>query len=182
MTLDHWKTRSSKEVYKNRWIHVREDIAEMPDGNTTLYSVVTSGQAVGVLPFIDNDHVVMVRQYRYVFKENHRWEMPTGKVQNGENLQDAALRELQEETGYTAARLQPISSFYSSKSFCHEICHLYLGYNLSEKASLPDDTEFLEVAVLPFRGVLDMVITSEIRDAMTVIAVLHAAMLRSVAP
>jgi ADP-ribose pyrophosphatase len=182
MTLEPWKTLSSREIYQNRWIHVREDIAEMPDGNTTIYGVVTSGRCVGVLPFIDHDHVVMVRQYRYVFKENHRWEMPTGAVHAGETLEEAAQREMQEEVGYSAARFQHVSSFYSSKSFCHEICHLYLGYDLTKAQGIPDETEFLEVAIMPFSEVLDMVIANEIREAMTVIAVLHAALLRRVAP
>ena len=61
-----WKTRSSQPIYKNPWIDVREDVAEMPDGRTTLYGVVTFGDCVGVVPFVDEDHVLLVRQYRYV--------------------------------------------------------------------------------------------------------------------
>ena len=61
----------------------------MPNGTTTIYGVVECGQCVGVLPFVDDDHVLMVRQYRYVFGEDHRWEMPTGGVHAGESLEDA---------------------------------------------------------------------------------------------
>ena len=60
-----WKTLSSREVYKNPWTRVREDLAEMPNGQTTIYGVIECGHCVGVLPFLDDDHVVMVRQYRY---------------------------------------------------------------------------------------------------------------------
>jgi ADP-ribose pyrophosphatase len=173
-----WKTQSSREVYRNKWIDVREDIAEMPNGRTTIYGVVTMSGAVGVLPFLDDGRVVMVRQYRYVQGETHRWEMPTGGIYPGEPLEEAARRELREEIGYTAGRLEHVSTFYTSKSVCDETAHIYLGYDLAPAAAVPDDTEFLEIAALPFGEVLDMVLRSEIRDSMTVIAVLHAARLR----
>jgi len=160
-------------------MRLREDIAEMPDGRTTVYGVVTFGQCVGVLPFVDENHVALVRQYRYVFGENQRWEMPTGGVKAGEPPEVAALRELREEVGYTAERLVPVSTYYTSKSICDETAHLYLGYDLTRAALPPDDTEFFEIAIFPFDEVLEMVVGSEIRDGMTVIAVLHAARLRA---
>jgi ADP-ribose pyrophosphatase len=174
-----WTTRTSREVYKNKWMHLREDIAELPDGRTTLYGVCTFGQCVGVLPFVDNDHVVLVRQYRYVQQENHRWEMPTGGIKPGEAPEIAAQRELGEEAGYLAGRLVPINVYYTSKSVCDETAYLYLGYDLTQQHLLPDDTEFFEVATFSFAEVLGMVQASEIRDGMTVIAVLHAALLRA---
>ena len=173
-----WKTLSTREVYKNPWIRVREDVAEMPNGKTTLYGVCEFGQCVGVLPFVDADRVWLVRQYRYPARENHRWEMPTGGVHAGETSEAAAQRELREEIGYHASELTWISSFYTSKSVCEETAHLYLGRDLVAAESIPDDTEFFEHAILPFDEVLNMVLTSEIRDAMTMLAVLHAARLR----
>jgi ADP-ribose pyrophosphatase len=157
---------------------VREDIAEMPNGQTTVYGVIECAEAVGVLPFTDENHVVMVRQYRYVFGEDHRWEMPTGGVKPGESRQEAARRELREEVGYDAVDLQPVSTYFSSKSIMHEVAHLFIGRDLVQMQAVPDETEFLEVAVFPFEQVLQMVIDNEIRDSMTVIAVLHAARLR----
>ena len=177
-----WKTLSSRAVYANKWTQLREDVAELPDGRTTVYGVVTFGQCVGVLPFLDDDRVLMVRQYRYVQGENHRWEMPTGGVNAGETPEAAAQRELQEEVGYCAGRLEWVSSYYTSKSVCDETAHLYLGYDLTPATLAPDETEFLEIAALPFSHVLDLVLCSEIRDGMTVIAVLHAARLRGWAP
>jgi ADP-ribose pyrophosphatase len=170
-----WKTLSSRSIYANKWTQLREDIAELPDGRTTVYGVVTFGACVGVLPFLDDDRVLMVRQYRYVQSENHRWEMPTGGVHPDEAPEAAAQRELREEVGYLAGRLEWVSSYYTSKSVCDETAHLYLGYDLAPAALAPDETEFLEVAALPFAEVLDLVLRSEIRDSMTVIAVLHAA-------
>ena len=172
-----WKTLSSRLVYQNPWTKVHEDIAEMPNGQTTLYGVVECPGAVGVLPFVDQDQVIMVRQYRYVFGEDHRWEMPTGGVHPGESLVEAAQRELREEIGYEARNLQQISTFFTSKSIVREVAHLFIGRELVQAQALPDETEFLEVAVFPFEQVLQMVVDSEIRDSMTVIAVLHAARL-----
>lgn len=170
-----WKTLSSRPVYKNPWASVREDIAEMPNGKTTIYGVIECGECVGVLPFMDDQHVVLVRQYRYVFDENSRWEMPTGGVKAGETLLEAAHRELREEIGYDAAQLEPISTYYTSKSVMHEIAHLYLGRDLAQIQALPDETEFLEIEAFPFDQVLQMVLKSEIRDSMTMLAVLCAA-------
>ena len=173
-----WKTLSSRLIYQNPWTKVREDIAEMPNGKTTIYGVIECGQCVGVLPFLDNDHVVMVRQYRYVFGEDHRWEMPTGGVKVNETIEAAARRELREEVGYDAAELHQVSIYFTSKSIVQEIGHLFIGRQLTKAQAVPDETEFLEVAVFPFQEVLQLVLDSEIRDSMTVITVLHAARLR----
>ena len=173
-----WKTIKTREIYKNKWMRLREDIAELPDGRTTIYGVCEFGECVGVLPFLDDQNVVMVRQYRYVHQENQRWEMPTGGIHPGETAEQAAQRELSEESGYHAGQLTWLSSYHTSKSICHETAHLFVGRQL-EKASAPrDETEFLEQAVMPFSEVLHLVETSEIRDSMTVIAVLYAARLR----
>ena len=111
-----WKTNSTRDIYQNNWMSLREDIAELPNGHTTIYGVCTFGQCVGVLPFIDDDTIILVRQYRYVQGENHRWEMPTGAMHVGESAEDAVQRELSEEAGYRASSLIPVSTFYTSKS------------------------------------------------------------------
>lgn len=149
----------------------------MPNGKQTVYGVIDTGNAVGVLPFVDDTHVLLVQQYRYVFDENNRWEMPTGGVKPNESLLKAAHRELHEETGYDASQLVHITTYYTSKSIMYEIAHLYIGRHLTQVQAKPDETEFLEVKTFPFEQVLQMVLNSEIRDSMTVIAVLHAARL-----
>lgn len=147
----------------------------MPNGKTTIYGVIECGDCVGVLPFWDDEHVVLVRQFRYIFNEDHRWEMPTGGVKLGESLEDAARRELREEVGYNALSLEPICTYFTSKSIVYEIAHLYIGRDLKQVYAVPDETEFLETGIFPFDQVFDMVLNSEIRDSMTVIAVFHAA-------
>jgi ADP-ribose pyrophosphatase len=174
-----WRTLSSRPIYANPWISLREDVAELPDGRTTIYGVVGAGECVGVLPFLDHERVLLLRQYRYVFGEAHRWEIPTGGVHIGETPEAAAQRELREEVGFGAGRLRWVSSFYTSKSIMHETAHLYLGYDLVAESLPADETEEFEVAAMPFDQALDLVVRGEIRDGMTVIAILHAARLRA---
>jgi hypothetical protein len=83
MTVPPWRTRSSRTIYQNPWLRLREDLVELPSGRTTVYGVVSTGSCVGVLPFLDPDTVVLVRQYRYV-AGRHTWEMPTGGAGPGE--------------------------------------------------------------------------------------------------
>ena len=169
-----WRTRSTRIAYRNPWIQVDEDQVELPDGRTTLYGVVRCGECVGVLPFLDAETVVLIRQYRYVARGVF-WEMPTGGVHAGEGLETAAQRELGEEIGYRAARLTPIVSYHTSKSVVDETAHLFYGEGLSPVTVRPDATEFIEVRPVPFADALRMVESGEIKDSMTVIAVLHAA-------
>jgi len=169
-----WRTLSTREAYRNPWIRVREDVAEMPDGRTTIYGVVECKPAVGVLPFLDPRTVVLVGQYRYVARDFY-WEIPTGGMAPGESEEAAAQRELAEEAGYEAARLTKLCAFHSSKSVMEEVCHIYAADGLHPVSRDGDDTEFIEARAFPFDEVLRMVERSEIRDAMTVVAVLHAA-------
>jgi ADP-ribose pyrophosphatase len=170
-----WRTLGSKPIYENPWMHLREDVAEMPDGRSTIYGVVTFGDCVGVVPFVDENHVLLVRQYRYVQGENHRWEIPTGGVHEGETLEQAAQRELAEEAGYHAARLVPLSSYYTSKCICDETAHLYVGEELTPADAVPDDTEFLQRRVFPFDQALRMALEGQIMDSMSVLGLLLAA-------
>lgn len=169
-----WRTLSTKSIYQNPWLSLREDLVEMPDGRTTLYGVVSCGRCVGVLPFLDPATVLLIRQYRYVARRV-TWEMPTGGVHAGESFEAAAQRELSEEVGYRAGRLTHLCTYHTSKSVMDETAHVFLGEGM-EKFLLPrDDTEFIEVRPFPFDEALRMVLSGEIVDGMTIIAVLRAA-------
>jgi ADP-ribose pyrophosphatase len=169
-----WRTLSTRQVYTNPWIRVREDVAELPDGRTTIYGVIELPPAIGVLPFLDERTVVLVGQYRYVARGFY-WEMPTGGMKAGESEHAAAQRELAEEAGYEAARLVKLCTIYTSKSVLDEVAHLYVAEELRSAARVGDKTEFIEVRAFPLDEVVRMVERSEIVDAMTVAAVLHAA-------
>ena len=175
-----WTTVSTRPIYTNPWIRVREDVAAMPDGRHTIYGVVEGKPAVGVLPFVDHDTVLLVGQYRYVF-ERFCWEIPTGAREPGEHELDAARRELAEETGYVARDFEKVCTFQSSKSFLWEIVDVYLATGAAPAANFhaPDSTEFIELRTFPFDEALRMVERSEIQDAISVVAILHAARRRT---
>ncbi len=174
-----WKTVSTRPIYQNRWLALREDLVELPNGRTTIYGVVSCGECVGVLPFLDNDTVLLVRQYRYV-AGRAMWEMPTGGVHAAESVEEAAQRELAEEIGYGAGRLTHVTTYHTSKSVMDETAYLFLGEEMAKLALPPDETEFIEIRPFPFREVLGMVLSGEIVDSMTIIAVLHTARIKRI--
>jgi ADP-ribose pyrophosphatase len=176
-----WRTLDSRPVYTNRWLSVREDLVEMPDARRTIYGVVTTGDCVGVLPFLDGGTVLLIRQYRYVARRV-TWEMPTGGVHAGESLEAAAQRELGEEIGYRAGRLRHVCTYHTSKSVMDETAHLFLAEGLVPAPTPADETEFIDVQPVAFAEALRMVLAGEILDSMTIIAVLHAARLRERPP
>jgi len=171
-----WTTERSRLVYATPWLAVREDQARMPDGRPTTYSVVDCGECVGILPFTDPDTVLLVRQYRYV-AGRVTWEMPTGGVHRGEDLEAAARRELAEEAGVRAATLEPLGAYHTSKSVMDETAHLYVARGLSPSREVGgDETEFIRAERVPFRQALDWVLSGKIVDGMTIIAVLRVAL------
>lgn len=173
-----WRRLTSRPVYENRWIRVREDQVELPDGRTTIYGIVHCGPCVGVLPFLDRDTVVLVGQYRYVAGRFY-WEMPTGGMKPGESEEAAVQRELAEEAGYRAGRLRKLCAYHTSKSVVDETANLYLAEGLRPVEHRADSTEFIEVRTFPFDEVVRMVERDEIKDSMTIVAVLRAARLQA---
>lgn len=171
-----WEALSTRPIYRSPWLSLREDIVELPNGQTTVYSVVTCGECVGILPFADESTVLLVQQYRYV-AGRVTWEMPTGGVHQGESLEGAVLRELLEETGHRADRLSYLCTYHTSKSVMDETAHLFVGHGLApaQGRAAGDDTEFIDVHAVPFVRLLEMVLAGEITDSMTIIAALRVA-------
>jgi ADP-ribose pyrophosphatase len=171
-----WKAVESRLIYRSPWLSLREDIVEMPNGETTLYGVVTCGNCVGVLPFVDDSTVLLVQQYRYV-AGRVTWEMPTGGVHGTESLEEAVARELAEETGYRADRLSYLCAYDTSKSVMDETAHLFVANGLTslDERSAGDATEFIDVQAFSFEQLLEMVTSGEITDSMTIIAALRVA-------
>jgi len=167
-----WKKISSKEIYKNQWIRLREDQVIAPSGIPGIYGVVEAKPAIGVIPLTEDLQTYLVGQYRYTL-DVYSWEIPEGGGVEDEDTLVGAKRELLEETGLTANKWTFLETMYTSNSFTNEIAYLYLAEELSEGKSDPDHTEELQIKKLPFLDAWQMVLNGDIKDAMAIIGILR---------
>ncbi len=171
MTTNPWKTTSTKIVYSNPWITIREDAVINPAGNPGIYGVVESRIATGVIALTPNNEIYLVGQYRYP-TEMYSWEIPEGGAEEGEDPLTAIQRELREEAGIVAENwLRLGGEFHLSNCHSSEKAFLYLARELSIVASDPEETEVLKVKKIPLAEGLRMVEDGTIVDAMTIIAI-----------
>ena len=145
----------------------------MPSGNSATREIVEDSHAVCIVPVDEDGNVVLVRQYRKPAEEA-LLEVPAGGVEEGEVSEDAVLRELQEEIGYTAGKLQHLSSYWVAPGWATEFMHAYLATGLSASKLQSDEDENIEVVRLPFDEAVAMFKTGEINDGKTIAALLLA--------
>jgi 8-oxo-dGTP pyrophosphatase MutT (NUDIX family) len=166
-----WHKLSSRVVYDNPWINVREDAVIRPDGNQGIYGVVHfKNIAVGILP-IDNEYIYLVGQYRYTLNA-YSWEIPEGGCPETEDTLDAAKRELEEETGLRASIWEKLGEAYLSNSVSDEKAVWYLATDLSHGTFNPEGSEQLALRRILFEDALQMVLNGEITDALSMLAIL----------
>ena len=167
------RTIGTKRIYEGNIINVRVDTVRMPSGRDATREIVEHSHAVCIVP-IDNDgNVVLVRQYRKP-AEDALLEVPAGGVEDGEISEEAVLRELQEEIGYTADHLEHLSSFWVAPGWATEYMHAYLATGLRESRLDGDEDENIEVVRLRFDEAVSMLKTGEINDGKTIAALLLA--------
>ena len=178
-TVSPWKTKSTRVVYENPWIKVREDEVVQPDGRPGIYGVVHfKNTAIGVLPIDEEGKICLVGQYRYAL-ESYSWEIPEGGCSQGETHLDAAKRELIEETGMVASNWTQLGSAHLSNSVSDELAIYYLATGLTRGIPRPEGTEQLAYKHVTFDQALDMVMTGEITDALSILAITNYGILRS---
>ena len=165
------KTIKSESIYKGRILNVYVDDVELCDGKLTKREHMEHPGGVAVLPLLDNGDVVCVRQHRYPY-HTEILEIPAGKLEYGEDPKSCGIRELKEETGYSAKEIISLGRAYPSPGYVNETLYLYLARGLSAGKSHPDEGEYLEIKKIPFDVLYEMVMNDEIHDAKTVIAIL----------
>ena len=173
-THNPWKTLSSRIVYQNPWIRVREDQVIRPDGNPGIYGVVETRIATGVVALDDQRQVYLVGQYRYA-TDVYSWEIIEGGSEESETALAAAMRELREEAGLVAEEwIQLGDEVHLSNCHSSEFAVFFLARKLRQTESSPDGTELLQIKKLPFSDALQMVDAGEVKDAMTIIGLIRA--------
>ncbi|MBQ9985152.1 MAG: NUDIX hydrolase [Oscillospiraceae bacterium] len=167
------KTLSSKYHFKGKIMNLREDQVEVL-GRKTTREVCEHCDGVAVLPITDDGEVILVSQYRYPFGLEIL-EAPAGKVEPGEPHFDCGVRELSEETGYSADDMQYLGFVYPSPGCMTERIHLYLARSLHEGESHPDEGEVVQVRKYKLSDALKMCDEGKIDDAKTAVLLLRAA-------
>ncbi|MCK1998017.1 NUDIX hydrolase [Psychrobacillus psychrodurans] len=165
------KTIQSEVKYKGRIISLQIDEVELPNGKTSNREIVKHPGAVAVIAVTKDMKIILVEQYRKAL-ERSIIEIPAGKIEIDEVPEITALRELEEETGYTTDKLQYIQSFATSPGFADEIIHLYFAENI-EKLEQPvglDEDEFVELLHVSLSEMEEMVKKQQIYDAKTAFA------------
>ncbi|UVI32321.1 NUDIX hydrolase [Paenibacillus spongiae] len=163
------RTVHTEPVFQGKIISLQVDTVELPHGGTATREIVRHPGAAAVLAIIDGKMLV-VEQYRKPM-EKFQVEIPAGKLDAGEDPGIAAGRELEEETGYKAGRLKPLTAFYTSPGFADEKLFLYLAEDLVKGESRPDEDEFLNVEAITLEQAQQYIREERISDAKTILAV-----------
>lgn len=167
-----WKKISTRLVYQNQWIRLREDEVITPSGNKGIYGVVEAKPAIGIVPLDRDLNTYLVGQYRYTL-DVYSWEIPEGGGNANEDILIGAQRELLEETGLTAKKWTFLGTMYTSNSFTNEVAHLYLAEDLVQGIALPDHTEDLQIKKLSFLEAWQMVLDGEIKDGLAIVGLMR---------
>lgn len=167
------KVIESKKIFDGKIINVRLDTVETYCKKTASREIVEHPDGVGIVAIDENNRVCLVRQYRNPF-DDFITEIPAGKAEKGENVKITAIRELSEETGYTAESMSYMGYAMVSPGFCSEKIHLFLARGLKKGECHFDEDEFLEMSMCDFKEAYKMVMDGQITDAKTIIGILKA--------
>ena len=167
------KVLSSEVVYAGKLVNVVRDTVREGE-KTYVREVIGHPGGAAVVPFFEDGTVAFARQYRHPAR-GYVLELPAGKLDPGESAAVAAARELEEELGVVAGRLEQLSEFYTTPGFCAERLWVFLATDLGETARRCEEDEIIEIVRMPFTRALTLVASGEIDDAKTIIGLLLAA-------
>ncbi len=167
----------TKSIYTGIVINLNIDTVTLPNGLTVDLEVVRHPGAAAVVPLKDDGTVILIRQFRHA-AGGFIYEIPAGKLYPGEDPRVCAARELEEEIGYCAGRLDLLSSIFTAPGFTDEVIHIYKATELTEGRQHLDRDEVLEVIEMPLSEAIRMIETGAIRDAKSIVG-MQAVYLRS---
>ena len=173
---------ASRRVYSGRVIQLDVDTVRFPDGSTGEMELFRHSGAAAIVPVLTpgaDPEILLIRQYRYA-ADGEIWEVPAGRLDDGEAPESCARRELLEETGARAERLERLTTIYPTPGFCDERIHLFAahGVRVDAGAVRREQDEFMQVVPLPLSRVLGMIEKGDIVDGKTICAVLYFAAFR----
>jgi len=173
---------ATRRVYAGRVVRLDVDTVRFPDGSTGELELIRHPGAAAVVPCLTDPKgsdptILMIKQYRYA-AGGSLWEVPAGTLDPNEAPVACARRELLEETGVTAERLEPLSAILTTPGFTDEIIHLFMASGLRRGTAAPERDEFIEAVPRPLSEVLAGIRDGEIRDAKTMVAILYMARFR----
>lgn len=165
-----YETVESKITYNGAIIDVKQDLIRLPNGKNAKREIVLRGEAAGVLPVLEDGSVVLIKQYRHSV-EGFVLEIPAGMLDSkNEEPRSCAIRELEEETGYKAEKIEPLFKMHSSIGFCTEAIYIYLASGLTKGETDFDDEEFIETVKIPLNEAIEKIHSGEITDSKTIAA------------
>lgn len=165
------QTEDVQGIFNGSIINVHKDTVTLVDGTEAMREVVDHPGGVAIIGLTDNNEVLLVRQFRYPYKETI-YEIPAGKLERGEDPYKAAVREFKEECGAIAQRFEPFGELYPTPGYCGEIIRLFYAADLSFGEQDLDEDEYLDVIKMPFNECVSKIMNGEIKDAKTIIGIL----------
>ncbi len=164
---------SRRRVLRGAQFELVTEPVELPNGRCVDLDLVRHPGAAAVVPFLDEDRVLMIRQYRFA-TGGEILEIPAGKLDPGEAPEACAARELEEETGYRAGRLEKLGAIWTSPGFTNEVIHLYAAFDLEAAQQQLEPDEIIELVPMGLKEALDTLRDSTIADAKSMTALLLA--------
>lgn len=167
----HERILSEESAWRGRILDVHSAQVELPNGRVVGRDLVRHPGASAVVALTESGKIVLVRQYRTAL-DRVTVEVPAGKLDPGEDPLECAKRELREETGFSAKRINYLTTIATTPGFCDEVIHIYMATGLTFDGANPDDDEFVNVDLVPLSELIDAVLDGKIEDAKTVVGAL----------